>query len=48
MKTFLFFNWQQKLFALLLAVVVWAALKESVDPGTLDQILQSFGWRFGG
>ncbi len=31
-------NWRQKLISLLLAVIVWGAFKESIEPGTLDQI----------
>jgi hypothetical protein len=31
-------NWRQKLISLVLAIVVWAAFKEAIEPGTLDQI----------
>lgn len=45
MKNFILFNWRQKLYSLLLACLVWAWLKESIEPGTFDQIISSFGWR---
>jgi hypothetical protein len=36
-------NWQQKLLSLILAIALWIVLKESLEPGTLDQILSSLG-----
>ncbi|MDE1170355.1 MAG: hypothetical protein PW734_03965 [Verrucomicrobium sp.] len=35
----LFTNWRQKLISLILGILIWAFVKESIDPGTFDQIL---------
>jgi hypothetical protein len=35
----LFINWRQKLIAFLLAALIWGYLKEQIDPGTFDQML---------
>ena len=32
-------NWRAKLISLILALIVWTAFKEKVDPGTFDAIL---------
>ncbi|WP_018290983.1 hypothetical protein [Verrucomicrobium sp. 3C] len=36
-------NWKQKLISLVLAIAVWAILRESIEPGSIDQILSSLG-----
>ncbi|MDD2676589.1 MAG: hypothetical protein PHP75_03865 [Methylacidiphilaceae bacterium] len=36
-------NWKQKLISLVLAIAVWAILRESLEPGSIDQILSSLG-----
>ncbi|MDD4933329.1 MAG: hypothetical protein PHO89_07695 [Methylacidiphilaceae bacterium] len=36
-------NWKQKLISLILAIAVWAILRESIEPGSIDQILSSLG-----
>ncbi len=36
-------NWKQKLISLVLAIAVWAILRESIEPGAIDQILSSLG-----
>jgi hypothetical protein len=35
----IFSHWKQKLFSLVLAVAIWIILKESIEPGSLDQLL---------
>ncbi|ACD83950.1 hypothetical protein [Candidatus Methylacidiphilum infernorum] len=37
----IFSHWKQKLFSLVLAVAIWIILKESIEPGSLDQLLSS-------
>lgn len=37
----IFSHWKQKLFSLVLAVAIWIILKESIEPGSLDQLLTS-------
>lgn len=39
MKETVFDNWQAKVGCFLAAIVLWLLLKETIDPGTLDQIL---------
>ncbi|CAI9084894.1 hypothetical protein KZZ20_05815 [Methylacidiphilum fumariolicum] len=38
-KMNIFSHWKQKLFSLVLAVAIWIILKESIEPGSLDQLL---------
>lgn len=42
-RNFFTFNWQQKLYSLLLATVIWAMIKEQIEPGFLDQIMVNLG-----
>ena len=42
-KNFFLFNWQQKLYSLLLAMIIWAMIKEQIEPGFLDQMLVALG-----
>ncbi|WP_255537125.1 hypothetical protein [Candidatus Methylacidiphilum infernorum] len=37
----IFSHWKQKLFSLVLAIAIWIILKESIEPGSLDQLLSS-------
>jgi hypothetical protein len=43
LKNFFVINWQQKLYSLLLAMVIWAMIKEQIEPGFLDQVLINLG-----
>ncbi|MGD9897356.1 MAG: hypothetical protein AB7T14_09825 [Candidatus Methylacidiphilaceae bacterium] len=36
-------NWKQKFISLVLAIAVWVILRESIEPGSIDQILSSLG-----
>ena len=39
MKNLLLNNWQAKLVSFLIALVIWAYVKNAVQPGFLDQLL---------
>ncbi len=41
LQNLLFLNWRQKLISLILGILIWAFVKESIDPGTFDQILSN-------
>lgn len=39
MKTKLLHNWQAKLVCFVIAVILWAALKNKLEPGVFDQVI---------
>jgi len=47
LKNLFLFNWRPKLGSLLLAILLWAALKNQIEPGFLDQLFLSLGWHPG-